>query len=171
MRQVQVSGVRRQRLDPRGPGLPASVQTKPPTAARTRAPELSSADQGVSCISGARRMHTRTASNNRHSAVLPVDEKGSIPSAAAPITSCAAPSRHLVAGHVRSRKFRTCTQNYATRDKAERLATRHDLAVFGASRLGTIGFFGTSRLARLGASANPVQERGIWGRDSDVWGA
>jgi hypothetical protein len=102
---VQVSGVRRQRLDPRGPGLPASVQTKPPTAARTSAPEPSSADQGVSRIPGARRMHTRTASNNRHSAVLPEDEKGSTLSAAAPITSCAAPSRHLVAGHVRSRKF------------------------------------------------------------------
>ena len=64
--------------------------------------------QGVSCITGARRLHTRTASNNRHSAVLPEDEMGSTPSAAArcasPRTSLL-PSRHQVTGHVRSCKF------------------------------------------------------------------
>ena len=64
--------------------------------------------QGVSCITGARRLHTRTASNNRHSAVLPEDEKGSTPSAAARCTNTRTPllpSRHQVTGHVRSCKF------------------------------------------------------------------
>ncbi len=48
---------------------------------------LTLCSQGVRCIPGACSMHTRTASNNRHSAVLPEDEKNSTPSAEARSTN------------------------------------------------------------------------------------